>query len=213
MKLVKIVGYCASGVAVGVAAVALAPFTGGGSVLGAASLAGSLLGAEALAVGAAVVGGAAGAAAGVAGDAATEASRQSDINQGRNEERARHTAEMYALKHQVTAMVDQIANRDQFIVAAFGLGIACASISRKLTDNLMEELDWLICGIGTRAQLPAITQNKISEMRSNPPSTNSAKALIKKHAFTSNEHEEIFNIIINTVAEFTEGNLETAHGF
>uniref|UniRef100_UPI00294AC698 hypothetical protein n=1 Tax=Cronobacter sakazakii TaxID=28141 RepID=UPI00294AC698 len=161
----------------------------------------------------AVVGGAAGAAASVADDSATEARRQSDINQGRNEERARHTAEMHALKRQITALLDQIANRDQFIVAAFGLGIACASTSRKLTDNLMEELDWLICGIGTRAQLPAITPNKISEMRSNPPSTNSAKALIKKHAFTSSEHEEIFNIIINTVAEFTEGSLQTAHGF
>lgn len=213
MKYLKITGYCAAGVAVGVAAIAMAPFTGGGSVLGAASLAGSLLGAEALAVGAAAVGGGAGASASVVDDSVTEANRLSDIMQGKNEERARTSAEMHALKRQVAALIEQIANREQFIVAAFGLGIACASTRRKLTDHLMEELDLLICGIGTRALLSAITQNKISEMRSKPPSIKSAAALIKKHAFTSTYHKVIFNTIIKTVDDFSEVDLQVAQGF
>ena len=46
MGLFKVLG----GVAIGVGAIAAAPFTGGGSILGAATLVGSLTGAGALAV-------------------------------------------------------------------------------------------------------------------------------------------------------------------
>lgn len=213
MNYLKITGYCVAGVTVGVAAVALAPFTGGGSVLGAATLASSLLGAEAIAVGAAVVGGAAGAAVSLADDAATEQRSKNDVQQGRNEERARNSAKMEAFQRKIDELIAQIANREQFIVVAFGLGIACASSKNKLTNIVMDELDWLICGIGTRTKLSSITQNKISEMRSNPPSINSAWALIRKHGFTSSEYNEIFSIIINFVEDFCEENSRNASGF
>lgn len=51
------VGKVIAGIAIGVGAVAAAPFTGGGSLLAGAGLVGSLAGAGALAVGAGLVGG------------------------------------------------------------------------------------------------------------------------------------------------------------
>lgn len=63
MGLGKILAYTVGGVALGVGAVAAAPFTGGGSLFGAATLAGSLMGAGtiAAAAGTAAVAGGAGA--------------------------------------------------------------------------------------------------------------------------------------------------------
>ena len=61
MGIGKILGYTVGGAVLGVGAVAAAPFTGGGSILGAISLATSLAGAGAIAVGSAVVAGGAGA--------------------------------------------------------------------------------------------------------------------------------------------------------
>ena len=55
-------GKVLAGALIGVGAVAAAPFTGGGSLLGAATLAGSLTGAGAVAAGAGAVGAAVGAA-------------------------------------------------------------------------------------------------------------------------------------------------------
>ena len=73
----KVIG----GAVIGVGAIAAAPFTGGGSILGAATLAGSLAGAGAAAAGAGV----AGAAAGAALDSRSKDKHKKDLEQARQQ--------------------------------------------------------------------------------------------------------------------------------
>ena len=89
-------GKILAGAAVGVGAVAAAPFTGGGSLLGAATLASSLAGAGTVAAAAGV--GVAGAAAGAAWAVSDEDNESRARNEGRNEGKAEMAAKFEALQ-------------------------------------------------------------------------------------------------------------------
>lgn len=143
---------------------------------------------------AASVGAAAGGVAEYCDDSESEAEAR-----GRNQANAKNALELEKLKAQLNAMLADVARREQFIVTAFALGICCANADGYICDSEMEELDLLIAGIGKSNTLSKLTQNKISEMRNNPPNLKTVWAMIKKHNLNDKEHIDIFTTIVNVI--------------
>lgn len=200
-SILKVIG-CA---AVGVGAVAAAPFTGGGSVLGAATLMSSLAGAGVAAAGA----GAVGAATGVALSNADEEEIRSAENRG--EKNAKNKAETEAqskykqqldkLTVQIKKMLADTAKREQFLVTAFAVGFCAANADGEICDDERAELDVLVAGIGKSDKLSETTRKQVESLYDNPPTLNDVWALIKAHGFNDTEHLELFSFIIESIAE------------
>lgn len=157
MGFFKILG-CA---VVGIGAVAAAPFTGGGSILGAASLAGSLAGTTAVvgAVGAGVVGGAIGAA-------------DSELDEDEKIEDQRRSFESGAKKgsseteKKYAAKLADACQQSDFVVGAFALGYMFANCDGELAPEEEDEIQYLI-GSVDKSGLPYATKNEIAKIKNN----------------------------------------------
>lgn len=187
-------GKILAGALIGVGAVAAAPFTGGGSLLGAASLAASLTGAGAIA--GAVGAGVAGAAVGHAFAKGDKKELDSAKREGEQRAQAKYSLEMEKLTSEITAMLADSHKREQFLVTAFAVGISAANCDGEICDEEIRELDELVCGIGTSNMLSAITKKLIADMRANPPNLLDVWDLVKKHGFTESQHISMFSDII-----------------
>jgi len=143
MGIFKILG----GIALGVGAVAAAPFTGGGSILGAATLVGSLTGASAVATGAAVIGGVAGAAMSAADEddrrAEKKAAHESGFGQGIRKGNI-EVAEKFAA---------MLKKDDNCRIGTFALAVYVANTDNDFTDEEKNEIE---CYLGR----PDSTLNK-----------------------------------------------------
>lgn len=192
-------GKILAGALIGVGAIAAAPFTGGGSLLGAASLAASLGGAGtvAAAVGAGAVG--AGVGAAVATDDKDEHKRSE--KRGEQKAEAKFALRQEKLEREIKAMMQDVVKREQFIVAGFAVGICCANCDGVISPEEIEELDYLVAGIGKSDMLSSSTKNQIKEMRQTPPNINTVWALIKQHGLTEQKYIALFSEIINIVME------------
>lgn len=186
-----------AGAAIGVGAIAAAPFTGGGSVLGAATLLGSLSGAGALAAGAGVAGAAAGAILSNKEEKRYDEAR----DEGYQQAKAEHAIQLSKLQEQLTEMMTDIAKREQFIVTAFALGICCAYADGHICETELDELDYLVAGIGKSEMLSATTQKQIFDMKMNPPNLTTVWGMIKKHKFDTEQHLNIFSTIVELVVQ------------
>lgn len=191
----KVVG----GAVLGVGAVAAAPFTGGGSLLGAASLASSLAGAGAIAAGA----GAAGAAAGAVMGKNEEEERERDLanakKRGSQESDARNALEMDKLKKEFADMMKDIATREQFLITAFAVGICAANADGEICEEEREELEWLVAGIGKSDVCSQETKNRLKVMYTTPPNLNEVWSLIEEHKLNDEKHIKMFTSIVEVV--------------
>lgn len=175
-------GKILSGVAIGVGAVAAVPFTGGGSVLGAATLLGSLgtTGAVAGAVGAGVVGAAAGAALSEDEEAEKEALQKSAAS-------AKLKAEKF----------ENIANEHKehthLILALSALGISMANADGDISDEELEELNEFVGGLSSQ-KYPSHIVEQIEGWLSTPPSFNEALGYLKH--VEAQEYPEIRNLLV-----------------
>jgi len=125
------------GIAAGVGAVALAPFTGGGSLI-AVGLAQSLVGAGALAAGAGAVGGVAGAiVADIENDDRNE-ERKSAKEKGFSDGFSKGQEE--AIK-KLTAILVDISKRDKYLIAMAALCYAIANCDGSVSEAENDELD------------------------------------------------------------------------
>lgn len=201
MSFWKILG----GAALGVGAVAAAPFTGGGSLLGAATLAGSLAGAGAIAAGAGTVGAAAGAAYSSHEAKKAQKQKQNDFNAGKRQAETENAIAMEKLKQEIINLLNENVQREQFIICSFAVGICCANADGNICDNEKEELEILVAGIGMSDTLAKTTKDKIEEMYITPPNLNSVWALINEHGLNEKKHLDIYNQIINYIVE-VDGN-------
>jgi uncharacterized membrane protein YebE (DUF533 family) len=192
-----------AGAAIGVGAIAAAPFTGGGSVLGAASLLGSLSGAGALAAGAGVAGAAAGAALAKKDKQKYDYARK----EGYEEAKAEFALQMVELEAKLTEMMTDIANREQFIVTAFALGICCAYADGKICNTELDELDSLVAGIGSSQMLSETTKKQIIEMHMTPPNLSTVWGMIQRHNFVTEQHLTMFSTVVEIVVH--ADNMET----
>jgi hypothetical protein len=130
MSVFKILG----GIVIGVGAVALVPFTGGGSLLGAATLVGSLTGAGALAAGVGVAGG-------VIGGAVGEIEKRNEKERNKNAFTEGAKAAEIEMKKKFNSIISDVVSRDKFIVLATTIGIAIAKCDNDLSNKELNEIN------------------------------------------------------------------------
>ncbi|MDN3616669.1 hypothetical protein ACFFUS_09730 [Vibrio gallaecicus] len=183
------------GAAIGVGAIAAAPFTGGGSLLGAATLAGSLAGGATVA--AAVGAGVAGAAVGASMDGEEAAEKRGA------DEAIRKTEAEYDLKYQkisaafkdAEARLNDVDDYFNLIIAMEAVGLSCAACDGEIADEERAEIDEFINGIMGSA-LPAHIKSKIDGIANNPPNITTAFEYASK---VSPESMGLFEEIIDVV--------------
>lgn len=185
-----------AGAAVGVGAVAAAPFTGGASVAGAVRVLTTMSAAKAVAVG---VG---------AGVDMVKKNAEKKYNRAREEgyqqAKTQYKLQIDKLQEQLTVMMADISKREQFIVTAFALGICCAYADGHVCNTEMDELDYLVAGIGRSDMLSETTKKQIIDMQMSPPNLSTVWAMIKKHRFDTEHHLQIFSTVVEMVVHADE---------
>jgi len=191
MSFWKILG----GVAVGVGAVAAAPFTGGGSLLGAASLAGSLAGGTAVA--AAVGAGATGAIIG-----ANMGGDEEAVNRGRREGKAESSVKINKLAEALNAQAAHFkSHQDYFdyIIALQTVGLACAACDGHISEEERSDIDDFIAGVSS-TKLPESIIKRIYEVSLTHPTIDTAFELAQPFMETPEQREIFENLIELTMA-------------
>ncbi|MBS9783260.1 MAG: TerB family tellurite resistance protein [Pasteurella sp.] len=169
--------------ALGVGAVAAAPFTGGGSILGAATAASSLAGAGTIA-----------GAAGVAGAAAGKVWSDSEEKEKKQLERKIAKAGQEASKAE--KIVKENEQRDKVILALSALGISMANADGEISEEERLELDEFVGGISSKVY-PSHVIEQIAGFVENPPTFN--EALTYLESVSAIEYNEIRSLLISVM--------------
>ena len=180
MGFFKVLG----GVALGVGAVAAAPFTGGGSVLAAASLGASLAGAGtvAAAAGAAAAGGAAAYALDEKANAANAASTQAAVKKALEEERAKNAIKVKKLEAEITNMesrFDSYKEKEKFYIGLSAIGLAIANVDGDISSEEKEDIEKFAGGEFVKDMTEL--QKKIDELIQSPPTFNQALTYVEEY--------------------------------
>ncbi|CAA7627267.1 hypothetical protein [Magnetospirillum sp. SS-4] len=161
------------GAIVGVGAVAAAPFTGGGSVLGGATLIASLSGAAGTAVAVGGVGAAAGAAV-------SSASKKQAIGegyrQGKEGDLAEAAAKIQVLQERLVLASERYREQNklnEFIVCLIAVGAGMAACDGVLHEDDMSNLQEFVLGMSVFALPPAV-ENAIQQLLAKPPTFDEA---------------------------------------
>jgi hypothetical protein len=186
------------GVAIGVGAVAAAPFTGGGSVLGAATLLGSMAGAGTVA--AAVAAGTAGA---VAGAVLSDQEKEERQNETRRAKEAGVAAGAKLAedqwKEKFITLCSKLKERENFentLIGLMAVGLAVANADGEICDEERFELDDLISGISS-SSLPSSIKETILQMRNDPPNFNQAMAIARKYGCNVEDIDVVIEVMAN----------------
>lgn len=201
MGVFKILG----GIALGVGAVAAAPFTGGGSILGAATLVGSLAGAGtvAAAVGAGVVGGVVGSKLSEIEEDDKNYAYSTGRKEGEATAKAKHIEELQKIKVKFEELKNKANGFEQyekFLIASYGIGIAVANCDGHIAEEEKKDLEMFVQGI-SESKLPDTLKNKIKSMYDNPINFNEALELVKK---VNSDEWCYFTSIIELIIESDE---------
>jgi uncharacterized membrane protein YebE (DUF533 family) len=170
------------GAAIGVGAIAAAPFTGGGSLVGGASLLGSLAGVGTIA--AAVGAGVAGAvvAANLDGD---EEARKAGFDDG-----VKHVKAEKAMDSLKAAGAHFNA-----IVALNAVAVATAQCDGDITPDERANIELFINGLAAGA-IPEAIKAKIESLYQQPPTVTEAFELAKKSGMSLSIFDEIINLVV-----------------
>ncbi|TMO45622.1 hypothetical protein CWC25_05780 [Pseudoalteromonas sp. S4389] len=192
---IKVIG----GAVVGVGAVAAAPFTGGGSLLGAATLATSLTGAGVLATGAGVAGAATGAYFGRRDEEQEEINKHNYRNPSEDKTKAEYAAEIDDLKNEIAKMIRSVEIREKLIVTCFAVGICAANADHQISDSEREEIELLVCGLGKLEVLSDASMKCVEAWYKKPPELCTVWSIIENNQFNSTKYIAIFDTIIQMV--------------
>jgi len=183
------------GIALGVGAVAAAPFTGGGSILGAASLAASLAGAGtvATAVGAGVVGAVAGAAM---GDDPDEIEREKKRAREEGVKAGEACAtEKYEMKlRELLNRLHSYHNFDEKLVGLYAIGLAIANADGDISHDEIDEIDGFVAGC-VSGNLPEHIKETIQQLKKSPPSLESAIEFARKSRLAKIDIDDVISIV------------------
>ena len=175
MGLGKILAYTVGGVALGVGAVAAAPFTGGGSLFGAATLAGSLMGAGTIAA-------AAGTAAVAGGAGAYMARKENEEDEKLNQELAEQKIRADKLEEGIKKALNTFqGDREYFnyIIGLTAIGLAMANVDGEIAPEEARELEEFIGGIAN-SNYPPYVKQAIDDLYENVPNLMTAMKYISK---------------------------------
>ena len=189
-------GKILAGVAVGVGAVAAAPFTGGGSLLGGATLIGSLTGAGAItaATGAGLTGAAIGGAM-----ADNEKDEKENIkNQGRAEGKAETLVKMNKLEKKLLSAMNVLKSHDEHfkaIIALEAVGVSCAACDGDFSANEKEEIGEFVTGM-VKQSIPEDIKNRIKTIYDNPPTVEEALILAQNSTIKLDIYEDLIQFVM-----------------
>lgn len=183
------------GAVIGVGAIAAAPFTGGGSLVGGASLLGSLAGAGtiAAAVGAGIAGGVV--AANLDGN---EEARKAGFNEGVKKAKAEQLADISELRDRLEKAMESLrAAGEHFntIIALNAVAVATAQCDGDITQSERENIELFINGLASGA-IPEAVKAKIESIYQQPPTVQEAFELAKKSGMSLSIFDEIINLVV-----------------
>ncbi len=169
MGIGKMLGFAA----LGVAAVAAAPFTGGGSILAATTAAGSLAGAGMAATGAAAVG----AGIGKVLSDKEEAEREELLEENAylNQKAANYEKKFKAALERFKGDKEYF----NYIIATTAIGISMANADGEISEEERVELEEFVGGIAN-SNYPQHIKEAIQKLYENPPSFNTALQYLEK---------------------------------
>lgn len=121
--------------------------------------------------------------------------------QGRQEADAINAEKIKKLQEQLSGMLQDVAHRENFILVAYALGICYANASGSIAPDKIENLDYLISGIGSREKLSQITNQKIDQMLKTPPTLSTVWLIIEERQFKDDKHLKIFTELLACVTE------------
>lgn len=173
MGVGKILGYAVGGAVLGVGAIAAAPFTGGGSILGAITLATSLTGAGAIAAGTAAV---------VGGAAAYVAKKEDDEDNKKDEDIANLKKKAEKLEENLKKAIQQFKGDLEyfnFIIGATALGISMANANGVIVPEEIKEIEEFIGGIAN-SSYPLHIKETITNLYNEKPNFNTAMLYLEK---------------------------------
>ncbi len=206
-----------TGVGVGVAAVAAAPFTGGGSVLAGASLFASLAGAGtiATAVGVGAVGGIAGAVIGEN----SEKERKKEINRARGEgakaAKSKVASEYSKKISDVSSRLEGYQKHERHVIGLFAIGMAIAACNNVISEGQEEELNAIVAGL-SHSSLPEKAKEMILMLREYPPSFSEAMTCASKYGVTADEVDTLIVMMAEEdgiVDEYEQKFIDKWHGY
>lgn len=168
--------------ALGVGAVAAAPFTGGGSILAATTAVASLgtTAAVASAAGAAAVGAGAG-------------KIWSDMEEKDKKELEKQVAEYNQSAQKSEAALKELEKHTNLILALSALGCSMANADGEISPEEIVELNEFVGGISSQ-KYPSHIVKQINDMISNPPTFNEAMEHLTK--IDSIEYPELRNFLV-----------------
>lgn len=161
------------GAVIGVGAIAAAPITGGGSLLGGATLLGSLAGAGTVA--AAVGAGAVGAGAGAYMSKAEE-----DEKKKKDDELAKLAVKAEKFETDLNKILSTFNDQQQYfnlVIAMTAVGMACANADGEIAEEERKYIDEFVAGVSASA-LPQREKDKIDDLYKNPPRLKQAFDLV-----------------------------------
>jgi len=189
-------GKILTGVAVGVGAVAAAPFTGGGSLVGGATLLSSLAGAGTIAV--ATGAGLTGAVVG-AGMAEADKKEKSDAKEeGRAEGKAETLIEIKKLEEKLLTALTGLKSHDEHfkaIIALEAVGVACAACDGDFSENEKEEIGEFVKGMLSQS-IPEEVKTKIQSVYDNPPTVKEAYFLAQSSGVPLDVYEDLIKFVM-----------------
>ena len=186
----------AAGAAVGVGAIAAAPFTGGGSLLGAVTLAGSLAGGGTIA--AATVAGVAGASAGYAMSDQDKKNKDEVRNKAREEVKE----DIEKLKKRSQEMSSKLSEHEHYfkeLVALAAVGFATANCDGKICDSEKLEILEFVAGVNA-SNMPQSEKNLIASFVESPPNIEQAFRLAKElenYAELKEDFEAVIDLVMH----------------
>ncbi|EHR1002104.1 TerB family tellurite resistance protein [Vibrio parahaemolyticus] len=192
MSFWKVLG----GVAVGVGAVAAAPFTGGGSIFGAVTLAGSLAGAGT--VTAAIGAGAVGAAVGAAMDSDDDIKKKA-YRDGKADGIAENAAKLQQLENKLKQAVAKLKDSADYydtIYAMEAVALAVAHCDGSFCDDERKQIDEFIAGVAS-SSLPNEIKQKLTDMYESPLNIREAFELVKRADLDLELVDEIIDVVIH----------------
>ncbi len=159
-----------AGAVIGVGAVAAAPFTGGGSVFGAATLASSLAGAGTVA--AAIGAGAAGAGAcATISNAETNKIKTIALEKGVENEKAESAVKIEELSKMMVHAAEvytQQARANEFVIALAAIGLSMAACDGSISNEENVCVEEYVIGM-SRLVLPQIIRDRLHKITNAPP--------------------------------------------
>ena len=189
-------GKILAGVAIGVGAVAAAPFTGGGSLLGGATLAASLTGAGAVA--AATGAGVVGAVAGAKLADGEEQEKKNIKDEGKAEGKAEVVEEMEKLEKMLISSLKKLKSHDEHykaIIALEAVGVSCAACDGDFSENEKMEIGEFVNGMVSQ-KIPEDVKEKIQSVYDTPPTVKEAFVMAVESGVELDLYEEIIQFVM-----------------